>query len=212
MLHESGKVGLQVAQFCQARITVAGADDPLGEQPAGAEGLDRSGPLDSEAVPEQLDQLEHRALRIIELTAQDRQILPALEGIGVTVAKNPTAAPVDRTHLGAGLVQLVHPAAVLGQDVLHSKCVWMIRPADPDPVVSLVEQLQQRIATVTTIADPDSQFQPSLERTDVVVSKNPPLSLQHVGQQLSRMTVSAGSTCPDCVGVSDVQYQRVIMR
>jgi DNA-binding transcriptional ArsR family regulator len=47
VLHESGEVGLQVAQFCQAGITVTGADDPLGEQPTGGKGLDRSGALNS---------------------------------------------------------------------------------------------------------------------------------------------------------------------
>ena len=86
LLHESGKVGLKVAQFCDAGITVTGADDPLGEQPAGAEGLDGPRPLNSEAVAEQFDQLEHRALGIIELPAQNGQILPTFERIGVPVS------------------------------------------------------------------------------------------------------------------------------
>jgi hypothetical protein len=90
ILHESGKVGLQVAQLCKSGLGVTGTGDPLGELPPGAEGPDRSHALNSEAVAQQLDQIEHRALRIIELSAQYRQILSARERIGVAVAKDPS--------------------------------------------------------------------------------------------------------------------------
>jgi DNA-binding NarL/FixJ family response regulator len=53
--------------------------------------------LNSEAVAQQLDQIEHRALWIVELSAQYRQILSAHEHIGVAVAKDLTSSPAGRT-------------------------------------------------------------------------------------------------------------------
>jgi hypothetical protein len=59
----------------------------------------------------------------------------------MTVAKDPTPSPVDRPHLGVRLVQIADPAAVLGQDVLHAQRVRVVGPADPNPVVTLIQQL-----------------------------------------------------------------------
>ena len=97
--------------------------------------------MDFEAVAQQIDQIEYCALRIIELSAKYSQILSALERIGMTVAKDSTPSPVDRPHLGVRLVQIADPAAVLGQDVLHAQRVRVVGPADPNPVVALIQQL-----------------------------------------------------------------------
>ena len=99
----------------------------------------------------------------------------------MTVAKDPTPSPVDRAHPGVGLVQLTDTPAVLGQDVLHAQCVRMIRPADPDPVVALVEQLQQGIAFLITMAGPVGQLQPRFQRSDVIVAQNLPLLHDYLG-------------------------------
>jgi hypothetical protein len=68
-LDEFGKIGLQVAQLCQSSLRVAGAGNLLGQLPPGAECLDRSHPLDLEAVAQHLDQIEYRALRVVQLSA-----------------------------------------------------------------------------------------------------------------------------------------------
>ena len=47
ILHEFGKVSLQVAQLRKSGLGVTGAGNPLGQLPPGAEGLNRSHPLNS---------------------------------------------------------------------------------------------------------------------------------------------------------------------
>jgi hypothetical protein len=81
-----------------------------------------------------------------------------------------------------GLVQVAYSAAGPGQNVLHVERIRMVRPAHPNPVVALVQQLVQRVAVMPALAGPDGQFQPRLERADVIVSQNLPLSVEHLGQ------------------------------
>jgi hypothetical protein len=203
ILHESGKVRLKIAQLGKASLGVTGTGDPLGELPAGAEGLDRSHPLNSQSVLQQLDQIEHRALRIVELSTEHGQILSALERIGMTVSKDPTPSAVDRPHFCVRLVQLAGLAAELREDVVHAHGVRMVGSANPNPVVTLIEQLQQRTVMVA-LARPDRQLQPGFQRTYVIVAQNLPLSLEHLGEQICSRRVLAGSARPDGVAVSDV--------
>ena len=191
ILHESGKVCLQIAQLGKAGLGVTGTGDPLGEMSTSAKRLDRLRSLNSEAVAQQVDQIEHRALRIIELSSQNGQILSALERIGMTVSKDPTPSAVDRTHFCVRLVQLADLASELREDVLHPQGVRMVGSANPNPVVTLIEQLQQR-TVMDALVRPDRQLQPGIQRTYVIVAQNLPLSLEHLGEQICSGSVMPG--------------------
>jgi hypothetical protein len=114
VLHDAGKIGLKVTQLGQSSLNVTGTGDPLRQVPSGAECLDRSRSLDSESVAQHLGQIEHGALRIVELPADYGQILSALESIGVTVAQDPTTSPVDRSHLDDSVPP---PAGLVGSAI-----------------------------------------------------------------------------------------------
>ena len=211
VLHESGKVRLQILQLGKAGLGVTGTGDPLGEMPTSAKRLDRSHPFNSESVLQQLDQIEHCALRIVEHSTEHGQILSALERVGMTVSKDPTPPAVDRPHFCVRLVQLADLAAELREDVLHAHGVRMVGSANPNPVVTLIEQLQQRTVMVA-LACPDRQLQPGFQRSYVIVAQNLPLSLEHLGEQICSGRWLAGSARPDCAAVSDVQCQWVVRR
>ena len=127
-----------------------------------------------------------------------------LERVGMTVSKDPTPPAVDRPHFCVRLVQLADLAAELREDVLHAHGVRMVGSANPNPVVTLIEQLQQRTVMVA-LGRPDRQLQPGFQRTYVIVTQNLPLSLEHLGEQICSRRVLAGSARPDGVAVSDVQ-------
>ena len=88
--------------------------------------------------------------------------------------------------------------------MLHAHGVRMVGSADPNPVVALIEQLQQ-CTVMVALARPDRQLQPGFQRTYVIVAQNLPLSLEHLGEQICSRRVLAGSARPDGVAVSDVQ-------
>ena len=69
IVHEFGKIRLQVAELGKSSRRVTGPGNPLGQLPPGAECLDRSHPLNLEAVAQHLDQIEYRPLRVIQLAA-----------------------------------------------------------------------------------------------------------------------------------------------